>query len=245
MKKIISVLSVFVIVVSLAACTSTQYVDTPVTAIVTDKNGQAVTDDKGNNVTEVVTDEQGNTVTEKVSANGDDAASSTKDSSSAPNKELSGNSSTSKANSTTKKAGGEKETSTTKSSTQKQTTTKKPTTTTTTTTTKPTTTARPKKRDVTITVELPYYNEQETELTVFYKVKGDKKYTELETREIVLDSSKNKEKFEIKKIKGDILVYVKLKDINTTHSSIVIPASEKAGVVKPITGIEIIDGGMI
>lgn len=243
MKKFICVLSVFVIVMGLAACTSTQYVDTPVTAVVTDKNGEAVTDDKGNNVTEVVTDEQGNTVTEKVTANKD--ASSSTNNTTAPSKEVTGNSSTSKANSTTGKANGEKETSTTKSSTQKQTTTKKQTTTTTTTTTKPTTTARPKKRDVTITVELPYYNEQETELTVFYKVKGDKKYTELETREIVLDSSKNKEKFEIKKIKGDILVYVKLKDINTTHSSIVIPASEKAGVVKPITGIEIIDGGMI
>lgn len=240
MKKIISVLSVFVIVMGLAACTSTQYVDTPVTAVVTDKNGEAVTDDKGNNVTEVVTDEQGNTVTEKVTANKD--ASSSTNNTTAPSKKVTGNSSTSKANSTTGKANGEKETSTTKSSTQKQTTTKKQTTT---TTTKPTTTARPKKRDVTITVELPYYNEQETELTVFYKVKGDKKYTELETREIVLDSSKNKEKFEIKKIKGDILVYVKLKDINTTHSSIVIPASENSGVVKPITGIEIIDGGMI
>lgn len=232
MKKVISVLSVFTILFGLTACSTAEYVDTPVTAVVTDKNGETVTDKDGNAVTEVVTDKEGNTVYEnkESSSAGSESSSAGADSTGT----------TGAKESTT--ASGSKKDTTSAATTKKQTTTEK---TTQKTTTAKTTTAKPKKRDVTVTVNLPYYNEKKTELTLFYKVDGDKKYTKLETREVILDSNKKTEAFKIEDIKGEVIVYVELKDISATHTDTVIAADKKSGSITPVTGIEIMDGGMV
>lgn len=225
MKKVISVLSVFTILFGLTACSTAEYVDTPVTAVVTDKNGETVTDKDGNAVTEVVTDKEGNTVYENKESSSTGADST---------------GTTGAKESTT--ASGSKKDTTSAATTKKQTTTEK---TTQKTTTAKTTTAKPKKRDVTVTVNLPYYNEKKTELTLFYKVDGDKKYTKLETREVILDSNRKTEAFKIEDIKGEVIVYVELKDISATHTDTVIAADKKSGSITPVTGIEIMDGGMV
>ena len=235
MKKVISVSMVVAILFAFTACSSAEYVDTPVTVAVTDEDGKEVTDKDGKVVTEVVSEGNSSTAGNNTTA----ASDSKKDS----------NSSTAakNENSTTKASSDKTEEGTT--NTVDKTTTATTAKNETTATTKVTTTEKPteksKKRDITITVNLPYYNEQKTELTLFYKVDGDKKYTTLETREVTLDSSNKKEIFKIKNVKGDVLVYAEFKDITATHNSITIPAGSKdvKETITPVTGMEIMDGG--
>lgn len=222
---IISVVFVF------TACSSSEYVDTPVTVTVTDENGKTVTDKDGNAVTEIVTEQNSGQQSEnETSAQGNTSSGSSQaggaSSTTAGNNDSSGSKTTEK---TTAQKTNNKTTS------QKQTTTEK------------TTTAKAKKRDVTITVNLPYYNEQETELTLYYKVDDDKKYTKFETREVVLNDAKKSESFKIKKVKGEVTAYIELKDISVAHysNSVTIPANENKGTITPVTGIEIMDGGMV
>ena len=251
-KVIISISLIMAVILVFTACKSAKYVDTPATIPVTDENGVAVTDKNGEVVTEVVTvavtDENGKEVTDKdgkvvteVVIVGDNTQPSDQ-SGSAENKTSNGASQNSGSNSGSaggsdgSNNGSDKGTTTTK-----QTTTKKPTT-----TTKPTTTAKAKKRDVTITVNLPYYNGDTTELTLYYRVEGDKKDTKLETRTVVLNN-KQKEIFKIEDVKGEVYAYIELEGISVASysNSVTISAGDKEGSITPVTGIEIIDGGMV
>ena len=239
-KVIISISLIMVIILVFTACKSAQYVDTPATIPVTDENGEAVTDENGEVVTEVVTvavtdengkevtDENGKVVTEVVTRR--ENTTSSKQDSSSDNKTSAGLSQDSGSNNgsgtTTTKQSGNKNQGTT--------------------TTKPTTTAKATKRDVTITVNLPYYNGNTTDLTLYYKADGDKKDTKLETRSVTLDKNGKKETFKIEGVKGAVYAYIELDGISVASysNSVTVSAGEKEGSITPVTGIEIIDGGM-
>lgn len=231
MKKIISISMIIVVAFVFTACSSSEYVDTPVTVTVTDKNGETVTDKDGKAITETVTKENSSQQSEKETSAQGSTSSGSSQTSGARNTTAGDNNRTGVK--TTEKTTSEKTKN--KTTSQKQTTTEK------------TTTAKAKKRDVTITVNLPYYNDEETELTLYYKVDGDKKYTAFEPLKIVLDGTKKSETFKIKKVKGEVTAYIELKDISVAHysNSVTIPANENKGTITPVTGIEIMDGGMM
>ncbi len=236
MKKVISVSMVIAMILVLSACSSVEYTDTPVTVAVTDENGEAVTDKDGNAVTEVVTDENGETKTETkkntTSKSGGKATAAKNDNQNDDsNNGSSGNTGNNNSGNNNNNQGGS-------GSGDDNTPTN---------TTKPT--EKPKKRDITVTVNLPYYNSKKTELTLFYKVDGDKEPTALEPVELVLDGKgdNKKQEFIIEDVKGEVYVYIQLKDITITHNDITIPASGEgsdSGTITPVTGIEIMDGGM-
>lgn len=231
MKKVISASMAIVILLSFAACSSAEYTDTPVTVAVTDENGEEVTDKDGKAVTEIV-EESSQADSQDESTASNSGGSNASDSSDSGNSSDSGSSSGGNANtqggSNTASGGGSAGSdSTTKKSASDSTTT----------------TAAPKKRDIDVTVNLPYFNEIETELTVFYKVDGDKKYTKLETEEVVLDKVKKKT-YTIKKVKGEVTVYVELKDISATQCDAIVKADETRVTISPVTGIEVLDGGL-
>ncbi|MCH5321009.1 MAG: hypothetical protein J1E36_04560, partial [Eubacterium sp.] len=85
-----------------------------------------------------------------------------------------------------------------------------------------------------------------TELTLYYRVEGDKKDTKLETRTVVLNN-KQKEIFKIEDVKGEVYAYIELEGISVASysNSVTISAGDKEGSITPVTGIEIIDGGMV
>lgn len=225
MKKVISVSMVVAILFAFSACSPAGYVDTPVTVTVTDANGEAVTNEKGEAVTEVVTDENGNTMTEtKKSTSADKASGNT----TAKN---SGNSNVDTSNNN----GGENNNNNNSNNNNipdKSATTKP-------------VTAKPKKRDVTITVNMPFYNKVDTNITLYYSVNGEE-YVELEKRAVTLDDNKKTEKFAIEDVKGEISAYITFKDRNVdiTKNSVTISADKEEGSIIPVTGIEIMDGGM-
>lgn len=242
-KVIISISLIMAVVLLFTACKSAKYVDTPATIPVTDESGETVTNEDGEVVTEVitvavtdengkeVTDENGKVVTEIVTKR--ENTTSFKQDSSSDNKTSAGSSQDSGSNN------GTGTTTTTQSGNKNQGTT----------TTKPTTTAKAKKRDVTITVNLPYYNGDTTELTLYYRVEGDKKDTKLETRTVKLDKNGKKETFKIENVKGEVYAYIDLKGISVASysNSVTVEANAKPaeGTITPVTGIEIIDGGML
>lgn len=233
MKKVISVSMIFVLMFAFAACSSKEYIDVPVT----DENGQTVTDENGEVVTERVKGEAASSSTDSKKADDSTQAS---DGQTTGGNSSSNNSSDGKDTTSGSSNADNTEKTTAKKTTEK--TTAKPTT------TEKTTAVKSKKRDIEVTVNLPFYNNKETELTVFYKVDGDKKYTELKTEEIILDGkSKNKTReYTIENIKGDVIIYVEFKDITISQNSVTVPAgSEDVKVeISPVTGIEIMDGGM-
>lgn len=217
MKKAISVLLVLVLAFAFASCSSKEYEDTPVTEVVTDENGEAVTDENGKTVTRVVETES--------NANKDAAGDKTSQHNDAGN--AGSNNETNAANSNNNV--NNNQTKTTKTDNKEE--------------TKKTTTAAPKKREVTVDISLPYYNHQETDITVSYKADGDKKYTELDpVKGVKLDRKGKIESFELGKIKGDVTVVVKFSGIDITNNTIVINADDNKGTIKPVTGIEIING---
>ncbi len=222
MKKVISVSMILAILFTFTACSSTEYMESVVTIPVTDKDGKEVTDKDGKVVTEVVSDDA-----DKASS----ASSGKKD-----DKQSSADTTTKKSVQTSgkkDKTTSKKAEKTTKASTSKP------------ATTKVTTTQKSKRRDILITVNLPFYNELETELIVSYKVKGDKKWTELEKKDVILDKRGKEEKFKIKNIKGDVEIMAVFDGISSTHNTAFVQAgSDDAEVtITPVTGIEIVDGG--
>lgn len=225
MKKVISVSMVIAILFAFTACSSKEYTEIPVTVEVTDENGEAVTDTDGNAVTEVVTDENGSTKTETkkntTAASKNDGQNSNND-----NSGNSGNNSNGGNNQ------GGNDSNNNNNNTDKEDNTTKPT-------------EKPKKRDVTITVNLPYYNGVTTNIVLFYTVDGGDE-EELEPVSVKLNDNKKTEKFVIEDVKGEIYAYIlfKDKDIVITKNSVTIPAGEDAGGITPVTGIEIMDGGM-
>lgn len=232
MKKVISISMVIAILFAFTACSSKEYVDIPVT----DKDGQAVTDENGEAVTERVF--KADTTASSKDKSSTAAASSGK--STSANKQDNNNktSNTSQGNNTTKKAGN-KNTTTKKETTKKQ------------TTTKPTTTEKPVKRDVKVTVYIPVLDgtintedETKTELTVYYREKGNKKWIKAGTRKNIElkyndDGTQKTEEFELKGVTGIVEIRADFKGIdsirNNTEETTV---NGKECVIRPITGIE-------
>lgn len=230
-------------VFALSACASKEYKDTVVTIPVTDENGKEVTDSSGKVVTEVVTERA------------TDGASSNAQSSSSDEKTTKkGESTTASKEKTTKKAssndGKEKTSAGSNGATaSNEETTKKAEATTTTTTQAPT--EKPKKRMVTVKVVLPYYNDQETKLSVSYKTGDDIKHLEFEnpdnkkeplTYELVKLDGKTVKAYELGEIKGDVTVRIEMTGVDITNKTIVIPASKAVGTITPNTGIEMMVG---
>lgn len=255
MKKVISVSMVIAMIFALSACSSAEYTETPVTVAVTDENGEVVTDAQGNTVTEVVTDENGNAKTETkknitvkegktTTAAKNDSQNNNNNSGNGSNNSGSGNSGNNNSDSNNNNNNGNSGNNGNNNqgnngSNNNDTPSKEDPT-------KPT--EKPKKRDVTITVELPFYNKKETKLTLYYKVGNDKKFSEFEPVELVLDSKGNnrKQEFTIEDVKGEIYAYIEFEGIAITHNDVTIPASGEnsdKGTITPVTGIEIMDGG--
>lgn len=231
MKKVLSVSMIVALLFAFSACSSKEYIDIPVT----DENGQVVTDENGETVSQRVegesTSASGKTEDDSDTSTGTTAAQDSDDSgnsSSASNRNVSNANSSGGSNS----SGNSSNFGNNQNTTAKQTTTEK------------TTTAAPKKRDIEVTVVLPYYNNQKTQLTVYYRVAGDKKYTELETRDVELDRYGKEETFEIKNVKGVVAVTVEFEGITITKNTGRVEASEDSIKIQPVTGIEIMDGGM-
>lgn len=275
MKKVLIVLSVICIIFAFSACSSKEFVDVVVTAPVTDKNGETVTDKSGKAVTEIVTDKNGNNVTQSVGksqtkANDivvSESANIVSQSSSEPlgntadskSTEKAGNSNTSapkdNESKTEKNTKKDNSTNTTSEKTTKKETANKTTEKTTNKTTekenektteKETTTeatTKSKKRDITVNVKLPYYNDIESEIKVSYRVVGDKKFKQLDAEEIVLDGKTVKTSV-IKKIKGDVEIVVTLKGVSLTANTQTVAASDEDQEITmiPATGIEAMNG---
>lgn len=230
MKKVISISMVIAILFAFTACSSKEYVDIPVT----DKDGQAVTDENGEAVTERVL--KADTTASSKDESSTAAASSGKSTSANNQENNNKTSNTSQGNNTTKKADN-KNTTTNKETTKKQ------------TTTKPTTTEKPVKRDIKVTVYIPYYSdaktedELKTELTLYYRVKGEKNW-EKETRDNIIlscneDGTQKKEEFKITNVKGILEVKAVFKGVdgikNNTGETTV---NGKECIIKPVTSIE-------
>lgn len=201
-------------------------------SVVTDESGEAVTDDKGRNVTEIVT------VTKDVPDYEDD----TDDTKPSPYTSNGSDKSTKKNEKTDKDTptkAGEKTTKS-KDKTTKNGTTKK----TTTTTTKKETTTKPKKRKVTVRINIPYYDSINREMTVYYKILGeDKEYTALDPIDIVMNNSYVD--VDLGRLKGDVRVVVKISGMsNISDNKVTIKADKNYGEITIVTGIEKIDGGM-
>lgn len=224
MKKVISVSLIVALLFAFTACSSKEYKDIPVT----DENGQTVTDENGDVVTERIKadkdseDEQESSDT----STGTTAAGGQSDSDSQNSSNNSGSNGSGSGTTAGNSGSG-----TTQVNNNKETTTAN------------TTTAKPKKRDIDVTVVLPFYNKDETKLTVYYMVDGDKKYTKLETRDVVLDKYGKKEDFKIENVKGKVTVKVEFEGITITNDTEEVAANEDSVKIKPVTGIEIMEGG--
>ena len=147
--------------------------------------------------------------------------------------------------------------STTKKEDSASTTKKDTTTTAKPTTTKPTITEKPKKRDIKVKVVLPFYNDEQAKLSLSYKVDGDKEPTPFEFKDP--DDSKNKLSYElvkldgkttktytIEKVKGDVKVYVYLRDFsgkdNIKNNKVTVKSNETEVTISPLTGIGMVNG---
>lgn len=240
-KKIVIIVAVIVIIAAIITAIilivnksnkDKEYIDTVVTEIVTDDNGERVTDEQGEIVTqvvtEVVTNEDGETVTDKegkpvtqivtnrVDQNGDNNSNQNNNVNGGGN---GGNNGSNSGNNGTDSGGGSNsgENSTSENVTYKS-------------------------RKVTVDVVLPYYNKQETELTLSYKVDGDKNYKKLDPVKVKLDKSGKVESFDLGELKGNVTVTVSFSGITISENTIIINGQDSTGKIKPVTGIEIIDG---
>lgn len=230
MKKVLSVSMIVALLFAFSACSSKEYIDIPVT----DENGQVVTDENGETVTQRVEGEStsangGDAEDDSDTSTGTTAAGGQSDSDS-QNSSNNGGSSGSGSGTTAGNSGS----GTTQMNNNKETTTAN------------TTTAKPQTRDIDVAVVLPFYNGQETKLTVYYMVDGDKKYTKHETRDVALKHYKfgKEEKFVIENVKGKVTVKVEFEGITITNDTKEVAANEDSVKIKPVTGIEIMDGGM-
>lgn len=235
MKKVISISMVIAILFAFTACSSKEYIDVPVT----DADGQAVTDENGEAVTERVL--KADTTASSKDESSTAAASSGKSTSANQQDNNNKTSNASQGNNTTKKADN-KNTTTKKETTKKQ------------TTTKPTTTVKAEKRDVKVTVYIPTFSdvkteeELKTELTLYYRVKGDKKWKKAETKKDITleynkDGSQKKEEFKIKGLTGEFEFRADFKGVEgIKNNTAELAADKKECTITPTTGIENIVG---
>lgn len=234
MKKYLSLIIVCIFAVTLASCSSKEYVDIPVTEIVTDESGESVTNEFGEVEVVEVTDKNGDVVTQKVEKSKTTLQSTTKASAvtgetsnqnNNNNDKKDNNQSTSKASSTTAKNQSTSKAAAT-STTKKQTTTKA---------------TKPQKRDIDVIVKLPFYNSKETQITLYYKAKGDKKTSSLEPVKAKLDKTNKIQKFTIEDIKGEVSISIVMSGVDITQNTAVVAADEKSVIITPVTGIEIME----
>jgi len=226
MKKFLSIFMALILAFVFVSCSSKEYVDIPVTEVVTDENGETVTDESGQAVVVEVTDKDGNVVTEHVEKSKTTTSLTTTADSSATASVGGADTPTNAGTTTTKKQETNKTTTTTKQTTTKQ------------TTTKPT---KPQKRDIKVTLKLPYYNGQETEITVSYKAEGDKKYKDLDPVKTKLDKTNKIQEFTIEDVKGAVSISVSLSGVDITQNTKTVKADEKAVTIAPVTGIEVME----
>lgn len=224
-KKIIAIIvSAVVVIVAVIAVVvavnqkdeGSQYVDTEITTIpVTDESGKNVTDKNGDVVTQQVTGSASGNASGGSSGN---AQSGTQTGSNTGNND---------ATTTTKKK---------LSIFNKKPTTKKETT------TKKVTTTKPKKRDINLTVEVPYYNDQATTIAIKYRPKGEKEYKDLEIEDnnIILNQSPLVLNYVIKDVKDYVDIIVRIDDVDISNNKIRVEADQKEATVKIVTGIEVI-----
>lgn len=256
MKKILPIIMVAVIVFTLSACKSKEYVDKVVTAPVTDESGKEVTDKDGNVVTETVpadekstskTDDKTTEATSTTSATDKNNKQTTTKKQTSSKKE-----STAKKNESTKKseATGKNETTTKKASANNSqtTTTKKETTT-------EATTKKPEKRKVTVTIYVPSVPEATlAKLTVRYKLEGDKKSTYYKFD----DPSNQKNKLEYTMVKMDGKAVIKcdlgeflgkatvrcdIDGYDLSDNLVKIGEYDNSAEIRPYSGIENMDMG--
>lgn len=226
-KKIIIAVSAVVVIAVVAAVIvfatnsskNEKYTESEVVEIVTDENGEAVTDENGDVVT-VVSEKENTSASGNKTGSSDEKDSSNDSSSSSSN----AGGGTSNQNGNTGSASGST-TGSTNGNNDKDDETEKP-----------------KARNVTVDVVLPYYNKQETEITILYKAEGDKKYSKLEPVKVKLDKSGKKESFDLGELKGAVDVTVTFSGIKISENSITISASENTGTIRPATGIEVLEG---
>lgn len=251
MKKIISALLAITLVFAFSACSSNEYVDVPVT----DENGQAVTDENGEQVTERVKADEASTEkssgtsqtnnsgsSQSGSNSGSGSASAQNTGSNSSSGGSSGSNSNSNSNSSSNSgsnSSGNSQNNNSNSSGNNNSNSDK-------TDSEEDETVKNETRDIKVKVNLPYYNEQNTEITVYYKLKGDKKNTKLASEKVVLDGSKSNESrtYTIKKVKGEVTVTVLFDGIDITKNVKTVAADENQVTISPVTGIEIMNGGM-
>lgn len=260
MKKFLAVIMIAAIIFTFSACSSKEYEDTVVTIPVTDENGEAVTDENGEAVTETVksteqdADAQDGETTDGETTEKASGSKTTAKSSGSKTTKKSGSSTTTKKNSSKTTSSANSGTGSTASSgTATQQTTAKSTTSKTTTT--EATTEKHKKREVSVTVKLPFYNKQTTQLSIRYKVDDDKTYTYLEfedptdkkkkvTYDTVTLDGETEKTYELGKLKGDVTVVIEMTDVKITGNgdTVTIPYNESSATLKPYMGIEILQG---
>lgn len=259
MKKLLAVLMVLSMIFALSACASKEYKDTVVTVPVTDESGEEVTDEAGEVVTEVVTDEStaGDSTEAEGSTSADKAGNETTKKTSKDKKSDKSNKNTSVSSamsdvSKDKTAAAGKDKTTAKSDS-KTTASSKDKATTAAPSKTETTTKKPEKREVSVQIVLPYYNDLETQLSVFYQAEGDRKPKKLEfenpenkREKLEYDTVKLDGKtvmtYELGKMKGDVTVRIEMTGVDITDNEIVISAFDDTGKIIPVTGIEMMDG---
>ena len=106
-------------------------------------------------------------------------------------------------------------------------------------------------------VVLPFYNDEQAKLSLSYKVDGDKEPTPFKFKDP--DDSKNKLSYElvkldgkttktytIEKVKGDVKVYVYLRDFsgkdNIKNNKVTVKSNETEVTISPLTGIGMVNG---
>ncbi len=243
MKKIIALLTVVAVMFAFSACSSKKYKDTEATVPVTDSQGVTVTDKNGDTVTELSTQKEetsGSTTASKEDKTSLNSKTTTKKSENTTKsaKTTKGEKTTKKKEKTTKSKGKETtgDDNKTQGNADKVTTTDK-------TTDATTTTEKPKKRDITVYVVLPYYNNESAKLTVNYTVEG-KEPKPFDEEKITLDGKTTK-KYTIKNVKGDVTVRANVigfsgKD-SIHNNKVTVKSNENEVTIKPLTGIGMVD----
>lgn len=214
MKKTLSIIMILGLVFAFGACATKEYKDEEVTAVVTNAEGETVTDKAGKPVTEIVSQSKKTTTTNAIgkttTGNSDKTASNTSGGSTAA---------TSKNSKTTTK---KTTTSTTKNNTSK-TTTKKPTTTTTV----------PDNRVIKITVQLPHGSNEKDTIIISVNGKEVKKDTVSLNGSTYTFTTKDK-------YRGEVKVRAELKNNGKSENAVV--KKGKAQVLIDLMGIEIVAG---
>ncbi len=226
MKKIIAVLMVLSIILVFAGCKSKEYKDTVVTIPVTDENGETVTDEDGNIVTEVSTEAQNNSENSKADGKQQSASKADKNG-------------TTKANS----GGGQNDTTQKHNNGGSNNGTTKPTAN---STTKPAEApTKSKKRDIKLIVNVPTYTPLDTEMVIQYRVEGEKKFEELTKEDVKLGTAFTKE-YDLKNVKGAVEFIITIDGVGVTNNKFTVEASDRDQTheITLVTGIEVMDGGM-